>query len=228
MQRRLLIISKEPEFDTRGDVVPGQCEPFTSGWTLTMILPDRTREDLMVGTYTDLRKIQESCLGLDDPETVRKRVKDMRVLLVASITETVVAPAGRTPGDTTETREMPAITLKQTPGGLLNIEPSGSVIVATVLQPERADDESYLKSELSALLECRPKALLMDLGRVSNLSAACFKELAGVRDRLREAGASFALCNLTQSMRQRVLTMKSKESLSVFEDQASALAALKD
>lgn len=227
MRRRLLIITKEPEFDSRGEVVLGQCEPFTSGWRLTMVLPDSTHEDLIVGTYTDLRKIQESCLGLDDPESVRKRVRDMRVLLVSSITETVVAPMAKSAGSTTETRELPAIVPRQTPGGLFDVVAEGVVLVAMVVQPERADDEAYLRRELLALLDCRPKAVLMDLSRVSNLSAGCFRELAGVRDQLRETGAAFALCNLTHAMLQKVQTMKPKEALPVFENLASALAALK-
>jgi len=227
MRRRLLIITKEPEFDSRGEVVLGQCEPFTSGWTLTMILPDNTRENLIVGTYTDLRKIQESCAGVDEPDRVRKRVRDMRVLLVSSITETVVATTERNPGDTTETRELPAVVPKQTPGGLFDVSVKGRILVATVVQPEKADDELYLKNELLMLLVWHPKAVLVDLSRVSSLSAGCFKELAGVRDRLREMEAAFALCSLTHSMLQKVQTMKPKDTLSVFDNQTTALDALK-
>jgi anti-anti-sigma regulatory factor len=227
MRGRLLVITKEPEFDSRGEVVLGQCEPFTSGWRLIMILPDNSREELIVGTYTDLRKIQESCAGLQEPERVRKRVRDMRVLLVSSITETVIAPMDRGPADATETRELPAVVPKQTPGGLCDLAANGSVLVATIVQPERADDENYLKKELLTLLDWHPKAVLMDLSRVSNLSIGCFRELAGMRDRLQEAGAKFALCSLTHAMHQKVQTMKSKDSISVFESKSVALDALK-
>jgi len=95
MRRRLLIITKDPEFDMRGDVVLGQCEPFTSGWTLYLIHGDGKRENLLSGTYSDLRKIQEGCNEIEDPNAVRKRVMDMRMILLKSVTETVVEGASR-------------------------------------------------------------------------------------------------------------------------------------
>ncbi len=95
MRRRLLIISKDPEFDMRGEVVLGQCEPFTSGWSMFLIYPDGRKESLVTGTYSDLRKIQEGCIGIDDPAAVRKRVMDMRMILIKSVTETVAVNASR-------------------------------------------------------------------------------------------------------------------------------------
>ena len=95
MRRRLLIISKDPEFDMRGEVVLGQCEPFTSGWNLYLVSPDGKRENLFTGTYNDLKKIQESCLDIDDPALVRKRVLDMRMILITSVTETVAIGSGK-------------------------------------------------------------------------------------------------------------------------------------
>ncbi|HEY3320617.1 MAG TPA: STAS domain-containing protein [Planctomycetota bacterium] len=230
MRRRLLVITKEPEFDVRGEVVLGQCEPFTSGWTLWMITPERQRECLIVGTYTDLRKIQESCLEISDPKAVRKRVNDMRALMLSSVTETVVYSPSHPRPDGSETQELKAVGLpetpKQTPGGLLKLQPSGNVLVATVAQPDRADDTRYLKDELMTVLDCHPKAVLVDLSKVSTLSAISFKELAGIRDQFRRSGADFVLCSLTHSMMQKIQTMKSKDALRVFEDQAKALAVL--
>ncbi|HYG78401.1 MAG TPA: STAS domain-containing protein [Planctomycetota bacterium] len=232
MQRRLLIIVKEPEFDIRGDVVLGQCEPFTSGWSLVLIDTDGKRESLMVGTYTDLRKVQESCNSIDAPAAVRKRVNDMRTLMMSSVTETVALHFDRRPPiDAGETQELKSIRMskvpKQTPGGLLSLQPNGDVIIATVAQPERADDAKYLKEELSVVVECHPKGVVIDLGRVSNLSAGSFKELAGVRDQLRDNGAELALCNVTLTMLQKIQSMKARETLTVFEDQTRALDAMK-
>lgn len=95
MRRRLLIITKDPEFDMRGDVVLGQCEPFTSGWTLYLIHTDGKRENLLTGTYSDLRKIQEGCIDIEDTAAVRKRIMDLRMILLKSVTETVVEGAHR-------------------------------------------------------------------------------------------------------------------------------------
>jgi len=231
MRRRILIITKEPEFDTRDEVVLGQCEPFTSGWSLLMIDSKGARETLLVGTYTDLRRIQESCSGVDDPVAVRKRVADLRLLMTAAVTETIAVQFNTSKPRPEEavTRDLSAVVTNgnptHSPGGLLTLQPNGSVMVATVVQPERADDADYLKNELESLLKCHAKAIVMDLGRVPNLSPGSFKQLAGVRDRLRESGADFALCNLTGAMQQNMT--KIHESLPVFETQASALAALK-
>ncbi len=95
MRRRLLLITKDPEFDNRGEVVLGQCEPFTSGWSMLLIYPDGKKEVLVTGTYSDLRKIQEGCIGIDDPTAVCKRVMDMRMILIKSVTETVAVGANR-------------------------------------------------------------------------------------------------------------------------------------
>lgn len=89
MRRRLLIICKEPEFDSRNEVVLGQCEPFTSGWNLILVSVNGSKENLLVGSYTDLRRVQESCAEIESPELIRKRVADMRILLSASVTETL-------------------------------------------------------------------------------------------------------------------------------------------
>ena len=230
MRRRLLIITKEPEFDTRGEVVLGQCEPFTSGWTLLLIDGDGKRETLLVGTYTDLRRMQESCSGIDEADKIKKRISDLKVLLTANMTETLRVP-GPAEGNNDATKEMKAISedsVRQTPGGMLNLQPSDNgVWVVTFLKPERADDESFFKDELQALLDYRPKALVMDLGKVSSLSQGLMKELAGMRDHLRESGADFALCNVPGETQEKLKNLRPRDTLPVFETQASALAAMK-
>lgn len=232
MQRRLLIIWKEPEFDNRGEVVLGQCEPFTSGWTLTMIMADRTRENLMVGTFTDLRKIQESCVDISEPAKVRKRIQDMRALMLMSVTETVAVHLDRRPGRDSreETKEMPTIQPKppvNTPGGLLELQPLNGVIVASVIKPERADDADFIREELTLLIELRPQAVLIDLSSVESMSLQTFKELSIVRDRLRETGAEFALCCMRPAVHQKMQGLKPKDALAVYDTKDSALNALK-
>lgn len=229
MRRRLLIISKDPEFDQRGDVVLGQCEPFTSGWSLILIDKEGNRETLLVGTYTDLRKIQESCSEMEEPKHVRKRVSDMRALLLSSVTETLAVHLRREPiVDPGETREMESVHVpKQTPGGLLALSPNGSIVVATVAQPDRADDSNYLKGELQTLLDCHSKAVLVDMSTVTSMSAGSVQELAGIRDRLREKGSNFALCSVPQAMKDKIQSMKPRDIMTVYENQAVALQALK-
>ena len=228
MRRRLLIITKDPEFDSRDEVVLGQCEPFTSGWTLTLIDNSGGRENLTFGTYTDLRKIQESCLAIDEPADIRKRVKDMSALLTSAVTETVAIlhETQRNLG-ATNFPPIPSAIPTHTPGGLLNVEPNEGVLVATVVQPDRAADAHYFKDELLTLLDCRPRAVVVDLGQALTISADSFKDLADVRDRLKASGAGFALCNVASGIRQSLQLINHRDALPVFETQASALAAIK-
>jgi anti-anti-sigma regulatory factor len=234
MSRRLLIIWKDPEFDNRGEVVLGQCEPFTSGWTLTLIQPSRERENLMVGTYTDLRKIQESCAEIDTVEKIRKRVQDMRALMLMSVTETVAIHLDRRTGRDSreETREMPTIQPKtsgpiNTPGGLLELTAANGVVIARISQPERASDSEFIRQEFSTLVEMRPAAVLIDLHSVESFTLAAFKELSIIRDRLRDTGAEFALCNVSPGARQKMQGLKAKDALAVYDTQDSAMEALK-
>ena len=43
-----------------GEVVPGQCEPYTAGWRLRLV-KDGIEQVLLEGTYYDLRRVQHRC-----------------------------------------------------------------------------------------------------------------------------------------------------------------------
>ena len=57
-----LVISKLPEFTPEGEVIPGQCEPYTDGWRLRLI-EDGREESVLTGTYYELRRVQKRCAG---------------------------------------------------------------------------------------------------------------------------------------------------------------------
>lgn len=63
-----LVISKLPEFTPEGEVVPGQCEPYTGGWRLKLIV-DGKHEDILSGTYYEIRRVQRRCVGKSADET---------------------------------------------------------------------------------------------------------------------------------------------------------------
>jgi len=74
-----------------------------------LIYPDGRKESLVTGTYADLRKIQEGCIGIDDPASVRRRVMDMRMILIKSVTETVAVGSNKSQAAQTDrepTREL--------------------------------------------------------------------------------------------------------------------------
>jgi len=233
MRRRLLIITKDPEFDARGEVVLGQCEPFTSGWRLSIIHTDRRQELLMAGTYTDLRKVQEICGGIDDPERIKKRVEELQTLLTSNITDTIRVPVP-SPAESDVTREMKAISVdlppKSTPGGLLSVESTvGGVLLATLVQPDRASDVVYVTHELTALLDHRPRAVVVDLSRLRSAPSSVVKNIAAVCEKLRaNGGTNLALCNVSVDTRQALkIARNGSDPLPVYETSASALAAMK-
>ncbi len=63
-----LVISKLPEFTPEGEVIPGQCEPYTGGWRLKLIV-DGTAEEILAGTYYEIRRVQRRCIGKSADET---------------------------------------------------------------------------------------------------------------------------------------------------------------
>lgn len=238
MQRRLLIITKDPEFDDRGEVVLGQCEPFTSGWKLILIHPDRTYEPLLGGTYTDLRKIQENCASIDDAEKVRKRVGEMRALIHSSVTETVAVefddddggPSGSTKLlDPTQTDFMPPVMdkIQETSGdGFFELSKQQGVIVALVVDPDRASDLAQLNQHLRKLLEQKPRAIVLDLGRIQNLASRALHELCLFRDLCEEDQIRFGLCNLRKTVQKLIENLGQDNPPLVYASPEAALAEM--
>jgi len=238
MRRHLLMITKVPEFDERGEVVLGQCEPFTSGWDLILIAPDRTRELLLAGTYTDLHKILESCHGLQTSEAVKKRVEEMRALQNTSVTETVAVELSRgeqraEPSSVLEptvTGEMPAPPREALqPGpddGFFETRTETGVLVALVASPDRAGDVSDLKTHLLRLLNPKPRAIILDLSRVGNLASRAANELLIFRDQCAEMKVPFGLCGLRQSVRRLFEKLEMKNPPPFFENPQVACAEI--
>ncbi|MCW8131814.1 MAG: STAS domain-containing protein [Planctomycetota bacterium] len=236
MHRRLIIITKDPEFDDRGEVVLGQCEPFTSAWRLILVHPNRQQEELLSGTYTDLRKIQESCTSIEEPEKVRKRVNEMRALINSSVTETVAVEfdeeeaSGSTKIlDPTQTDFMPVVTdqIQQTSGdGFFELNRHQGAIVALVADPERASDVALLNQQLRKLLEQRPKAIVLDLSRIQNLATRALQELCLFRDQCESDRIQFGLCNLRKSVQKLIETLGHTNPPHVYDTPESALAEI--
>ena len=78
MRRRLLIITKEPEFDVRNEAVLGQCASNSANWLLFLVDATGKREKLTTGAYHDLCKIQKACATLNETEVIRKCVMELR------------------------------------------------------------------------------------------------------------------------------------------------------
>ena len=271
MRRRLLIIYKDPEFDERDEVILGQCEPFTSGWKLVLIPPEGEREVLLTGTYTDLRKIQETCSALGEAEAVRRRVQEMRALLSVSVTETVAvefsevkshdstklleavrvppeaagdgqegtpaearaeAPAEDQPAAEAASEVPPAATEgpftvpAQLGEGLLELKQESGAIVVLLADPERASDAALMHPQLRRLLEFKPRAIVLDLGRVQHLASRMANELILFRDECEEQHVGFGLCNLRKSVLRLFDNIEHKKPPAVYPSPEAALAEM--
>lgn len=252
MQKPLLMITKNPEFDERGEVVLGQCEPFTPGWRLVLVGEDRSHEELLVGTYTDLRKIQESCATLKKADTIRKRVQEMRALLNSSVTETVAVEFGNSDSakistpllEPTQTSLIPAV-----PEGVekttkvkkkeddetkvsgdhddfFEISEESGLRVALVIDPDRVSEPGELTQHLKRLTEGKPKAIVLDLSRIQNLASRAVNELVFFRDTCAEEQIAFGLCRLRKSVRKLLDQLQPENPPAVFADPEAARAEL--
>lgn len=234
MLRRLLAIVKKPEFDARGEVVLGQCEPFSSGWNLLLYPPlDRQEaptgygppQKLLSGVYGDLRKIQEACAGIDEVEAVRKRAAEMKALLTSSVIGAVAADLAARHEDAADSTKI----LEPTKTDLMPADPVAAQDETVLLEPPTGkedffalrtqdgaviatvggclDEVSVLKAKLAALLESEPRALVVDLERLPNLAAQAARDLLAVRDDCRKRNISFALCGVRKSVRRLLVSL---------------------
>jgi len=223
MHRRILIIYKEPEFDERDEVILGQCEPFTSGWQLIMVTPKGDRETLLTGTYTDLRKIQESCSPIDEVDLVRQRVKDMRSLISSTVTETVAFRKSDSIHESTRVLPLGAAAIPEQLGeGLLEVKDQEGSLIAILADPDRADDVAELDPNLRRLLEYRPRAIVLDLSRIPEPHTPLADELASFRDACKKVQVFFGICHDTESARK--ILANADRGLDVFTDSEAALA----
>ena len=244
MHRRLLIITKDPEFDDRNEVVLGQCEPFTPGWRLIMVLSGPhgkgPEEVLINGVYSDLRRIQESCAHLEEPEDVRKRVTSMRSLMDTSGTETVLVDYGNAQGQTPigSSRLMePTQVMPVMPGpanedsdasenGFFEVRSENGVLLALVADPDSATDLGRFNRELGRLMTSRPRAIVLDLSRIQNLALRAVNDFLLFRDQCAEQNISFGLCSLRKSVQKLLDNLGHDAPLQVFPSPEAAVGAI--
>ena len=98
----LLVISKHPEYGPAGEVMPGQCEPYTFGWRLCLFR-DGEEDVLLNGTYYELRKVQGDCTG-KDVEQIRAIAAQARERMQAAANQAplIIGPGGPSAGETIE------------------------------------------------------------------------------------------------------------------------------
>ena len=232
MRRRLLIITKEPEFDSHGEVVLGQCEPFTSGWQLLLVHLNRQQELLLAGTYTDLRKIQEICVNIEEPAKIKQRVEELKSLLLNSNTTDTIRVQMSGSDSSDATKEMQAINIttlpRTSPCGFLSLESiANGVLLVLLVQPEKAGDAAYIRDELTFLEDFHLRAVVIDLSRLATAPRGLISEVTASRARLLANGGELALCNVSSDSRHSFKNFKGgAERVPIYETSADAVAAL--
>jgi anti-anti-sigma regulatory factor len=237
----LLTISKKPVYGPRGEVVIGQCEPYTSSWRLRVM--DRGHEELLLeGNYYDLRQVQLRC-ELRPVEEVRKIVEEVRPHLAAGGTasqlEPVSAPRNNQTAESTqilgraevfqalaEAEANRAAHSGPESSGLLLERQEQCLIVRFVDPIAAAQDADRLHAIFDSLLAHPVKAYVLDLTLLQRVSSRVIRELVLFRENAAGAGRGFAIVTKRTEVIRTLETMNLLGFLPHYEETASAVKAL--
>jgi MFS superfamily sulfate permease-like transporter len=234
----LLVISKSPEYGPTGEVVPGQCEPFTAGWKLRLYSDGKERV-LLTGTYYELRRIQKRCTGMT-VEEIEQMAEEARERMESGVDETaIVAGVGAGPmagsgareseiatsgdfeGDDEETDDfIPAEDLAMA----FETQARQGVLVARVSDPMEFTRGPELESSLPVLMRASRGALVLDIESVHKLDADTANRLGRFTYSVEQQGGFVALANVTDDVVSMLQDMEIEGTLIAFVDLASAIA----
>jgi anti-anti-sigma regulatory factor len=236
----LLSISKKPVYGPKGEVVIGQCEPYTTGWQLR-VLEGSKEEVLLEGNYYDLRQVQLRCAGLSR-EGIRKAVEEMKPHLAAAGTASqvapVAAPAGASSGESTQIlgraeinqalaeMESGAAAVPPTSSGLLLERQERCLIVRFVDPIAAAQDADRLKDVFDSLLKHDVRAYVLDLTLLQRVSSRVIRELVRFRENAAGAGRGFGIVTRREEVIRTLESMNLVGFLPLYNDTAAAVKAL--
>jgi anti-anti-sigma regulatory factor len=236
----LLTISKKPVYGPKGEVVIGQCEPYTAGWQLR-ILEGGKEEVLLDGNYYDLRQVQLRCGSLPR-EDIRKTVEEMKPHLAAAGTASqvapVAAPAAVSAGESTQilgraeiSQALAEMELRPAPAapitsGLLLERQERCLIVRFVDPIAAAQDADRLKEVFDSLLKHDVRAYVLDLTLLQRVSSRVIRELVRFRENAAGAGRGFGIITRREEVVRTLESMNLVGFLPLYGDTAAAVKAL--
>jgi anti-anti-sigma regulatory factor len=238
----LLTISKKPAYGPKGEVVIGQCEPYTSGWRLR-ILENGDEETLLEGNYYDLRQVQIRCSGKNRRE-VRKLVEELKPHLAAGGTASQLEPATAPKNsDVAESTQIlgraeifqamaeaeaskAAHASSPEKSGLLLERQEQCLIVRFVDPIAAAQDADRLRAIFDSLLEHQVNAYVLDLTLLQRISSRVIRELVRFRENAAGAGRGFAIVTKRQEVIRTLESMNLLGFLPHYEETGSAVEAL--
>ena len=229
----LFVISKLPEFTEDGEVIPGQCEPYTTGWRLRLMENGR-EEELLRGTYYELRRVQRRCAG-KTPEEARRLAAESRDALRKAVRPSPV------PGETEEAtqilgveevrRAMDEMEAAASAGetGLYSdwfeFSDHGGVRVAVVRDSGDAVSADEIGRVLNAAFSSAAGGLVVDLAGFSSGSPAHARVLRDLAERARFEARFLGIVALGDALRTAASEVGCTELLDVHADVESAVAA---
>jgi anti-anti-sigma regulatory factor len=239
----LLTISKQPAYGPKGEVVIGQCEPYTSGWRLRLLTKGE-EEVLLEGNYYDLRQVQMRCEG-KKVEAVRKVVEDMKPHLAAGGTasqlEPATAPKSSNVAESTQilgraeifqamAEAEAAKGAQNSPekSGLLLERQEQCLIVRFVDPIAAAQDADRLRAIFDSLLEHQVKAYVLDLTLLQRVSSRVIRELVRFRENAAGAGRGFAIVTKRREVIRTLESMNLLGFLPHYEETRAAVEALSE
>ncbi|HOX08404.1 MAG TPA: STAS domain-containing protein [Planctomycetota bacterium] len=235
----LLTISKRPVFGPKGEVVIGQCEPYTSDWLLRL-MEDGRESVLLEGNYYDLRQVQMRCGGLS-PDGVRKLVEEMKPHLAAGGSAShVVTPAAPNAGRVGESTqilgrseiyqamaEMESKAAASPENSGLLLERQERCLIVRFVDPiAAAQDADRLQAIFSSLLTHDVRAYVIDLTLLQRISSRVIRELVHFRESAAGAGRGFAIVTRRAEVVRTLESMNLLGFLPHYEDTAAAVKSL--
>jgi len=228
-----LVISKLPEFTPEGEVIPGQCEPYTDGWRLRLI-EDGSEESILTGTYYELRRVQKRCIG---------RSADDARKLVAEAAEAMKDPSsadGSAKKDASESTQIlgmdevrRAMLEMELTAALddfdgeaewLSVSQQNGVAIASVDAGVESVGAYEAAGALGKAFEAGEAAFVIDLGGRAPAGAGFAEHLGRLAARAKEEGRFLGLVGGSEDLAGQ-LGGSSEDAPKLFDDLESALTA---
>jgi hypothetical protein len=229
----LSVISKQPEFTEDGEVIPGQCEPYTTGWRLRLI-EDGREEVLLAGTYFELRRVQRRCTGKTSEE-IRKITAESKDAIQRAAKAPPLAGDADEPtqilGLEEVRRAMQEMEAAASSGetGLYSdwfeLSDHGGVRVAALRDPASEVGADDIARVLGAAFATAPGAFVVDLTKFTGGGPAHARALRDLADQARSSGRFLGISGLAGAIEKAVAEAQLTQDFDLYADVDSAVAA---
>ncbi len=229
----LYVISKAPEFTEDGEVIPGQCEPYTTGWRLRLI-ENGCEEVLLTGTYFELRRVQRSCTGKTSEE-IRK---------ITAESKDAIQKAAKAPPLASDTDESTQILgLEEVRQAMQEMEEAasagetglysdwfelsehGGVRVAAIRDSASEVSPDDIARVLGAAFTTAPGGLVVDVTGFTGGGLAHVRALRDLADQARSSGRFLGISGLGGALEKAAAEAQLTQAFDLYADVEAAIAA---